>query len=704
MHWNDFINLNPHTHPANGIDEQELLLAKFIAARLALLRAQSRARLCPEFWQLIYDWFELQPSPEPDESAHDTGRRAIDGWLNSVYPQLDFDREPACMLFHLVRHIGQRLHLDDLEQKLLLLVWLRQRHSAMENVFSAIESGELSFVLARLLGVKPDAIHIRLEHDGRLRLLDLLGDYRSFMIDADDSLTPGLLLKTLAPIASESLDYRNSDVLDKAISGRINSNFPRLPPSCFKLSSFKHVPLKQLIIDILDDALALCRKGTNVLLYGPPGEGKTEFAKALASHLSATLYAVPVSNRRGRAIHPDKRLGQYYAINEIVNDNRAIILFDEFDDAFKNESEISKGWINQTLENNPIPTIWISNNIDDVDSAYKRRFDIILEINSGRSSDLDSRYGPILKNIPVRPEAKANLANSGWMTPAIAENIKHISSFLNPFTPVKNELLLSEVVHHRLSSMGIENAEILRVQTKDKCKILMPAFRTEWLNTDPGMDNVLNRLRERGKGRVCFYGPSGTGKSEMAKHLSKNLNMKLIVINSSDLLDKYVGGTERNIASAFRKAKENRSIILIDEIDNLINNRDDTSQTWEISRINEMLVQIENFDGIIFGTTNRNAYLDSAFIRRFDLKVGFDFLRTDQLMDILFSVLPKIDHRHINEFSKHDLLNLDITPGNISTALEQLDIRGLPIRFDHVIEALSSEVRHQSGPKRRIGF
>jgi SpoVK/Ycf46/Vps4 family AAA+-type ATPase len=232
----------------------------------------------------------------------------------------------------------------------------------------------------------------------------------------------------------------------------------------------------------------------------------------------------------------------------------------------------------------------------------------------------------------------------------------------------------------------------------------MPAYRMEWLNTRPGLENIVNRLTRRQRGRLCLHGLPGSGKTALAKHVADRLGRELITAHASSLLDKYVGGTEEKLAGLFAQAREKGAVLLLDEVDSLLMQRDAGLKSWEISHTNELLVQIEQFDGILLATTNRVESLDRAVMRRFDLKVEFLPLAPEPLRELLKAVLPERDHRRLATIPANHLAQRRLTPGNVRTALDQLDLRGLPIRLNTLLDALTLEEREQQGQRQPMGF
>lgn len=122
---------------------------------------------------------------------------------------------------------------------------------------------------------------------------------------------------------------------------------------------------------------------------------------------------------------------------------------------------------------------------------------------------------------------------------------------------------------------------------------------------------------------VLLSGPSGTGKTALAGELAKKIGLPLKKVSASDLLDAYVGESEKKIAKLFREASKKKSIILIDEAEALLSNRNNAVRSWEVSQVGEFLRHLEDHKGIVFVATNHPEMLDVAFQRRFFFKVEF---------------------------------------------------------------------------------
>ena len=142
---------------------------------------------------------------------------------------------------------------------------------------------------------------------------------------------------------------------------------------------------------------------------------------------------------------------------------------------------------------------------------------------------------------------------------------------------------------------------------------------------DRDLDQLANKLQanEQRGWSMLLSGRSGTGKSAYARHLAERLQIELVEKRGSDLLGKYVGETEANIASAFHQAARSNGLLLIDVADDFLLDRRDAQRSWERSIVNEMLRQMEALKTPFVATTNLADDFDPATQRRFTLRAEF---------------------------------------------------------------------------------
>ena len=143
---------------------------------------------------------------------------------------------------------------------------------------------------------------------------------------------------------------------------------------------------------------------------------------------------------------------------------------------------------------------------------------------------------------------------------------------------------------------------------------------------------------------VLFAGPPGTGKTMAAQVIANELHMELYKIDLSQVIDKYVGETEKNIRMIFEQAKKSSSILFFDEADAIFNRRMEASNANErFANIeSSLLLQcIEEYNGITILATNHFSAIDNAFVRRFKYYLLFKEPDADVRFEIWKSVFPK---------------------------------------------------------------
>lgn len=224
-------------------------------------------------------------------------------------------------------------------------------------------------------------------------------------------------------------------------------------------------------------------------------------------------------------------------------------------------------------------------------------------------------------------------------------------------------------------------------------------FEPELANADHDLALITERFVACGPantGGLCLSGPPGTGKSAFARYLADRMQLPVIERRASDLLDRYVGGSERNIADAFAEARDTSAFLVFDEADSLLGARDGARHRWEISQVNEMLTWMENHPLPFACTTNLVEQLDPATARRFSLKIGF----------LPLSALQR--EACFRRFFKSDppsgLWALDqLTPGDFAVVAKRSKLLGIA-QPDAILVELRREQAAKPNIRNPVGF
>lgn len=698
--WKDLINETRESEYPQTTSKDELTLLQIYLCRLFLAPAYQN-KPCLLNSDEPFSFIGIKPASEggggPGTSAFlravKKREKALTRSLKGK-PELSF--EP--LLADLIKLLKPR----PVEVKLLVYAILLLKHPQAKEVIQELGISEYSnsvSALARTMRESTRTVAAALDENAMLCQIRLL-ESPNPNSDIEDLVEAGPLLGQLVVATSDQCERGDEKDVEDMLFRHI---CPPGPAALHSVGDFRGVPDLQLMLDYLQDALKNKAQGKNILLYGKPGTGKTQLARAMAEKLSAPLYEVPTKDGHAGAMTGRVRLDAAKLSQMFLEDRLgAILLFDEMEDAFRKADELAKGWLNHLLEENQAPVIWISNNITAVDPAFLRRFDLIVEIEGIGSDRQAHKLAQTLSGLPVSPAWVSAAARQSWMTPALAKNLAEVGQHLPARQVTRNQQRLEVMVRKRMDVMGerLPNRILAKREASD-----FPAFKIEWINTQPTLRNVERIVEKKGGARICLYGPPGAGKTAYAHQLAKCLKKPLILQSGSDLLGMYVGQTEKNIAEMFDKAERSGAVLLLDEADTFLYRRNMAQRSWEISAVNEFMVRLERFDGVFLATTNRFDSFDKAILRRLQMKVEFGYLSSEQVKAIIAASVVDKDRAEALIPSQLDHLNR-LTPGVMRAAVQNLHLRGFRPRTGKLLAALASEQEEQSedAAARPIGF
>ncbi len=413
-------------------------------------------------------------------------------------------------------------------------------------------------------------------------------------------------------------------------------------PSTLDVSHFPHLADEAVIIaGILREAMRQGIAGTNILLYGPPGVGKTELASVVAQTLQAELYEVGYADDEGAPIRGVERLQAFNLCQRLLSRrNNALVLFDEVEDMLDKGEIPGKAWVNRALEENPVPAIWITNHANALDPAYRRRFDYSVQLSTPPRAVRLQIASHHLQGIASADAANSDtvvqsadqtwlhdLAESASLTPSQMERAAKVARLVEAQSLMQGDTAPAQ---QRVLQVLERSAKLLGQPKLRPGRPMATAYDLAYLNTDAPVTALVESLRHAPGGSFCFYGPPGAGKTALARYIAQALELPVVLRRASDLLDMYVGGTEHKIAEMFDAARAEPCVLILDEADSFLQSRAEAKHSWEITQVNELLTQMEEFEGLFICTTNLLEKLDPASLRRFDWKVAFSAMTASQ--------------------------------------------------------------------------
>ncbi|MBP3924742.1 ATP-binding protein [bacterium] len=395
---------------------------------------------------------------------------------------------------------------------------------------------------------------------------------------------------------------------------------------CWK--DFEHIEKERdIAFNILTLAVQTQAKGINILLYGSVGTGKTQLAKLLANKAKVDMYSVSAEFMDKEASRKDRLSDLASKQTILAKTNNSCILFDEAEDVmnrgFTEFGSASKAYLNTLLEETPVPIFWTTNNIYTVDPAFLRRMTYTIEFE--KLTD-DIRLN-IWKKVVRKNKLKVN-----------KEKLVELNKNYDiPPSLISNAVKTTKLINGSQDDFEIFVENVAKVVTKKKNvkkkkEFEMKEYSEKLINTDLDISDLTSKIKSCGKLNfsLCLYGEPGTGKSLYARYLAKELGIDVILKRASDLMSKYVGETEQNIAEAFEEAKSKKAMLIFDEADSFLQNRNNAVRNWEVSQVNEMLTWMESHEYPFVCTTNLLDTLDEASLRRFTFKIKFDFMTSEQ--------------------------------------------------------------------------
>lgn len=598
---------------------------------------------------------------------------------------------------------AQVLALDATSQQVLSLTLHLDAYRPLYRLFDTSWPGPGSNqgnlgLLAALLECTRGEVMAALGRDSKLARLELVKLDRS-PTDLNDLIDRGEALETL-----REREFTNVEEMAGA--------FVQASPSAqLKASDFQHMEAQfERALRWLQGAQKAGEHGVNILLYGPPGTGKSEFARLLAASLNWESAEVPCQDEDGDPARRIRRLMGYRAAQTYLSGRQdTLVVFDEIEDIFPavatgfqtsvgiGEVVISKAWVNRMLESNVVPTVWITNTVDQLDEAYLRRFGLTIEFQRPPQHVRENIIRSNLNAMEIHaPEALVHeLGIDEGLSPALVAQAARVARHTHDAGHQEGIVL----------EMRTLLGQAKRVAGKNTLPVLQTCteYRLDWLNLDAGypVDEVVQAVLRTGHGSLCLYGVPGSGKTMLAQYLADQTGKPLMVKRVSDLQSKWVGEAEKNIAQAFEEAHRAGAVFLLDECDSFLSDRSRAERRWESSQTNEFLQQIERFPGVFIATTNLMAQLDPALMRRFTFKIGFKPLTAKQrelVFRTYFGDLSLDQQRTLGQME-------GLTPGDFSVVVRQAALFGQQLTTDGALERLSLEHRLRDGGQScRVGF
>lgn len=624
---------------------------------------------------------------------HDTIRRAIVQILHTI-------SSDACTHKVLstgsLRHIKKFFGLCDEAVCLCTLAFMAGAYQAAENYFEdslRIQDYGNRHLLAHMLGIQASRCRELITQMTGMGILDM----STRQIRLCDSV-------------NEAWQNGDQHSLQKTFCQPVQG-------SVLPLEQF-HIPAedREHIVRLLRPSRLARTRPVHILLYGAPGTGKTSFVRSLAASLSVKAWAVPCKDDDSSQ---DRRAALTACLRMASRHKGAFVLVDEaerlLDTAVSfDRSSSTKAWLNDFLERKNQRVIWISNEVDHIDPAVRRRFSYSLHFE-----ELSRRERRVMWESIAQHHKVGTRLSSGQLA-VFAEHY-----------PVQAAVMENAVRQAKTVATSKTFAacveRVLKAHITLNCNGRRPRHDTKHTDgyslggvcTEQPLDTLLTQCRrldtmmcentplKPGMGTMLFYGPPGTGKTALARHIAHMVDRECTVLRASDLLSPFVGVAEQNIAAAFAKAEDARAVLVIDEADSFLYSREGAQRSWEQTLVNEFLTALETCRCLCICTTNRREGMDSAAMRRFSFKVPFAYAGAVQIAALYTSLLePLVGHAPTKDMLDSLCRQTRLAPGDFHAVRMQFALAEVgTVGHESLIAALLREqsMKLESSGKS-IGF
>lgn len=468
---------------------------------------------------------------------------------------------------------------------------------------------------------------------------------------------------------------------------------------------------RQLLLALLRNATEQNQRGINILIHGEPGTGKTEFVRQILQEVGLQAYAINHADDDGYEASRAARLAHLCLSRTFAGrQSGSVLVMDEAEDIFVGHHDHplaellrpttqSKAWMNDILEQAPQPVIWISNKVSHMDPAYLRRFTYCLAFPRPPLALRQAMVHQQLSAHGCSPSLMDTVAGLDQTTPALVSATARFMA-LSQGSSVEADAAARAVVNGYLSAKGHT--------TIAKPRPVTMRFDMKYVNLAGTMtaEALLHCLQADGYGTALFEGPPGTGKTQLAAELARQLGRRLIVKTASDITSKWYGESERNVAAMFRDCDPQAEMILLDEGDVLLGDRSQAGQRVDRAVTAEFLRWLECFEGVFICATNHASTLDPALARRFTHRMSFLPMTQAQRCAMLTECLHD-DAKPDGELpleAQRTLQKLDqLTPGDFANVGRRL--RHTQADLVRWLAELACEQQAKPGAQnRQIGF
>lgn len=352
------------------------------------------------------------------------------------------------------------------------------------------------------------------------------------------------------------------------------------------------------------------------------------------------------------------------------------------------------------LATNPVPAVWLTSDIARLPDDTIARFVFHAPLKKAGRQAQELVIRERLRKLRLGKAATMQILAVDGISSAQLESAIKAARLVKAVTRSERDKAIVQAIRRSQRALSRELTELFKPS--------VTSYSLEYLNTAGRFspEQILKSFRQRPKGTVLLYGPPGTGKTQFTEHLANELGLPLVSKSASALLSKWLGDSEKNIASAFEEAAAEDAILFFDEGDSFLRSRERAHHAWEVTQTNELLQKMERFDGIVIVATNLFRDLDAAALRRFTFKIEFRELDLIQRWKMfvaeagLTDLAANIDAETRESWERRLLFMRYLTPGDFATVKRQCLVLNTILTPEEWLEQLEIECQIKNSVPR----
>jgi hypothetical protein len=615
-------------------------------------------------------------------AVHDWVSRNSSAFMSlakAQHDRLSYPGETARELFDLsspfssrLRDLGRTLKLAPLEQDILAFAFLTAVSDELAGIFDQLASDRWTSgtLWNAVFAASTEDLSKAMRPTSPLRLSGLL-----------QASGRRVRLATVSPFWVDLLARCDSleEALLEPFEDEPGSGRPaRLPEDDFKMA-----------VRLLRNA---DEPGVNLLLYGPASLEKRQLLRDIVAGAGRQAWRVRRFEEAPRGVLPSLTFVAFQLL--AARSERSLLIVDRPSDVLHTAPtwlralfgvEISpediKPFDESLLATNAAPGVWLTSDVEGLPDETVARFLFHAALKRAGRMDTEKAVRQRLSKLGISRTAAAEVLKLEGVSSAQLESAARTARLIGVSNRAERDRVIVQAVRRSQRALARDLTQRLKPP--------VTRYSLDYLNTSGRFTpkQILESLRRRPKGSMLLYGPPGTGKTQFAEYLASELRLPLVSKSASALLSKWLGESEKNIAAAFEEAAAEEAILFLDEGDSFLRTRELALRSWEVTQTNELLQQMERYDGIVILATNLFRDLDGAALRRFTFKVEFRELDASQRWQMfvaeagLDQKLESIDAATRERWETRLLLMPLLTAGDFATVKRQslvLDVRLAP--------------------------